>query len=468
MITKPAPIGSACHCIPGRDNCYAKVVECDEKYDETCKTPDTSLSSCKQGLGNCGGYAEEENNGCLCEFVKEPKGCKLDKPSPAGLACRCKIEGEKCISSVEKCKLDKDPKCKRPDVSKESCEQGAGDCGGYAPETGKPIDPVGPAGPEKPVGPVGPEKPIEPVGPVGTCECKYNKEPKGCKLEKPSPPGLACRCKVDGEKCISSVEKCKLGKDPKCLKPDVSKESCEQGAGDCEGYTAETGGTKTCECEYSKDPKGCKLKKPSPSGFACRCKVDGEKCISSVEKCKLDKDPQCLRPDLTQESCQQGQGNCDGYTKTTKDDCTCKFIQDPKGCALDKAAPAGKACKCASDGKICKAEVVDCKDKTSVKCKTPSTDLESCELGGGNCIGYKKTSADTCACKFNKDPKGCALDKAAPAGKACKCTPEGQICKAEVVDCKDKKSEKCKAPSTDKISCELGQGNCDGYKTATK
>lgn len=79
---------------------------------------------------------------CTCEYQNEDSlesgcckiggGCIIVEPAPPGKACNCKYEGYwTCSGAVTRCIDDNNYYCQHPDRSKQSCEQGGGDCGGY-------------------------------------------------------------------------------------------------------------------------------------------------------------------------------------------------------------------------------------------------------------------------------------------------------------------------------------------------
>jgi glycerophosphoryl diester phosphodiesterase len=69
------------------------------------------------------------------------------------------------------------------------------------------------------------------------CDCDYYGPPGGCKISQAAPAGLACHCTyIPLWKCEGRVVTCQNESDPRCIAPDKSLESCEQGGGDCEGY----------------------------------------------------------------------------------------------------------------------------------------------------------------------------------------------------------------------------------------
>lgn len=73
--------------------------------------------------------------------------------------------------------------------------------------------------------------------------------------------------------------------------------------------------------------------------------------------------------------------------------CDCKYnyktFGTPGGCRISKPAPAGYACNCDYMGFwTCNGFVKQCSNKKDPNCLNPSTDLASCEFGGGDCGGY--------------------------------------------------------------------------------
>eukprot|EP00116_Pleurobrachia_bachei_P003146 sb/3463408/ len=85
-ITSPSPNSTACHCRRYTNGqCRGHSTLC-PSTPQSCATPDTSLSSCLLGGGNCSGYGNE----CECEY--HGSGCRVKKPAPKGSACRCRTE----------------------------------------------------------------------------------------------------------------------------------------------------------------------------------------------------------------------------------------------------------------------------------------------------------------------------------------------------------------------------------------
>ena len=143
----------------------------------------------------------------VCECTYNKTGCRISKAAPAGLACNCLRIGSICRGIVQKCKMPSSEWCARPDTSVQSCVQGTGNCKGYSDYM---------------------------------CDCAWQRKQKlgGCKISKLPPSGMACKCKVTGirGKCNGSLVECSDKRDSHCLKPDLSKETCRLGRGNCNGY----------------------------------------------------------------------------------------------------------------------------------------------------------------------------------------------------------------------------------------
>ncbi|CAF1254339.1 unnamed protein product [Adineta steineri] len=71
--------------------------------------------------------------------------------------------------------------------------------------------------------------------PVDKCDCDYHKG--GCTISWPAPSKKACKCRYKDLMwtCEGSLVDCHVSL-PKCLNPDASKEACQLGQGDCDGY----------------------------------------------------------------------------------------------------------------------------------------------------------------------------------------------------------------------------------------
>ena len=130
-LTKAAPAGLACKC---DIDCTGSVVSCINPLSEWCAHPDTSLNSCVQGGGNCEGYGPN----CDCDYKGDSRmlghsGCVISEPPPSGLACRCidAWPNHGCYGRLTACPNENDVHCVNPDMSKETCELGGGNCTGY-------------------------------------------------------------------------------------------------------------------------------------------------------------------------------------------------------------------------------------------------------------------------------------------------------------------------------------------------
>jgi hypothetical protein len=69
-----------------------------------------------------------------------------------------------------------------------------------------------------------------------------------------------------------------------------------------------------CNCDYYNG--GCMISWPAPSGKACECTAKMFKilwaCVGSLVSCDVSQ-PKCANPDESEEACELGGGNCDGY-----------------------------------------------------------------------------------------------------------------------------------------------------------
>ncbi|CAL4260916.1 unnamed protein product, partial [Meganyctiphanes norvegica] len=131
-IDQAAPPNTACHCnYEGGWRCSGYVTSCKNGGSKLCTTPEANLPSCYQGNGDCGGY----DDSCDCDYhshgVFSGGGCKISRKAPDYTACHCYYKGGwSCGGSVRYC----DPfnsLCSSPTDSKDSCNLGEGDCGGY-------------------------------------------------------------------------------------------------------------------------------------------------------------------------------------------------------------------------------------------------------------------------------------------------------------------------------------------------
>jgi len=127
-ITTPAQPGTACHCTnKGAWTCKGHFTRCLDPEHQSCKKPDTSVSSCVLGGGNCDAYAPDK---CKCEY--HSGGCRLSVEAPPHTACQCSYLGAwTCSGYIVMCKDPSSQLCQHPDTSKESCLLGGGDCGAY-------------------------------------------------------------------------------------------------------------------------------------------------------------------------------------------------------------------------------------------------------------------------------------------------------------------------------------------------
>ena len=138
-----------------------------------------------------------------------------------------------------------------------------------------------------------------------SCDCDYHAG--GCTISKPAPEGMACKCSYDyGWTCSGSVVTCSGTTSPFCQTPDKSIGSCSQGGGDCGGYKD------SCDCDYHAG--GCTISSVAPGGTACHCSYKGAwTCGGSVTKCRDSTAQNCITPDKSVSSCNQGGGDCGGY-----------------------------------------------------------------------------------------------------------------------------------------------------------
>jgi len=274
-----APAYSACRCLyNGFWKCSGQVVGCDNDDSSYCKTPDTSIQSCVEGGGDCGGYINTELS-CDCQWGKG--GCSVYNPAPAGYACKCHYDGFwMCSGSVTSCRDHHSESCKTPDTSIYSCLEGKGNCGGYY---------------------------------YKDCACEYY--PGGCVISKESVPDAACYCQyMGGWTCSGITVNCIDNSAEKCKNPDKSIAACVQGGGSCGAYT------ETCRCEVVGND-GCVITEPSPAQTACKCMFNGNLlyggpvCTAEIVTCGWPHSDTCDKPETSLDSCLQGGGNCNGYDK---------------------------------------------------------------------------------------------------------------------------------------------------------
>ena len=212
----------------------------------------------------------------------------------------------------------------------------------------------------------------------------------------------------------------------------------------------------TCDCKYHY--RGCIISHVAPKAMACKCIEKTEQtCEGVVVQCYDVLDQHCQNPDGSVSSCLQGGGDCNGYETDT---CECKHTSD--GCSVSQPPPSNSACKCVYNGVTCTGEITRCKDRTSQFCKAPDSSIHTCVLGGGNCAGYP----NTCDCGYALD--GCFISKSPPRNIACKCIHElPGTCTGTIVQCLNTSSKYCISPDTTYNSCFQGDGNCEGYKSAS-
>ena len=127
VIETPALSGAACKCMKDGVLCSSTTAPCLDPASPKCISPDTELTSCVQGGGNCDGY-----QACQCKYTE--RGCVVTSASPRNTACRCttrwiRSQGFQCFGSLVAC--GESSKCVDPDTSLESCHQGLGNCAGY-------------------------------------------------------------------------------------------------------------------------------------------------------------------------------------------------------------------------------------------------------------------------------------------------------------------------------------------------
>ena len=98
------------------------------------------LEYCLQGGGDCNGAGVQSyelgETTCDCNYhsnsIFSSGGCKISVPPPRGYACKCKYLGAwTCGGTMQLCSDVNSSFCKNPDSSKDTCNQGGGDCGGY-------------------------------------------------------------------------------------------------------------------------------------------------------------------------------------------------------------------------------------------------------------------------------------------------------------------------------------------------
>jgi hypothetical protein len=127
-IARPPPPGKACRCYMTEApyTCGGRLNTCRNPQSQYCLRPDTSIGSCVQGNGDCGGYAQQQ---CDCKY--ESGGCYISQQAPANTACKCTYHNLqfRCTGEVVKCRAEIDLDCRAPTIDRGSCWQGGGDCG---------------------------------------------------------------------------------------------------------------------------------------------------------------------------------------------------------------------------------------------------------------------------------------------------------------------------------------------------
>ena len=213
-----------------------------------------------------------------------------------------------------------------------------------------------------------------------------------------------------------------------------------------------------CDCDYH--PGGCTVSQVAPRGLACKCVYRGFwTCGGDVVQCRDASSNYCKIPDTSVHSCLLGDGDCEGYNTAT---CDCDY--HPGGCSISQAPPSNTACRCVyKGGWTCGGEITRCNNFLSLYCRHPDQSVRTCIQGGGDCDGYRRA---TCDCDYH--PGGCSISRASPHNTACKCKYKGfWTCSGEVVRCLNPSSHYCAIPDKSVQSCFQGNGECEGYKTAT-
>ena len=72
------------------------------------------------------------------------------------------------------------------------------------------------------------------------CECTYSHKAwgqGGCVIGRRAPPNRACKCILNGQRCSAQTIPCPWNQNSRvCRKPDISREACLLGGGECGGY----------------------------------------------------------------------------------------------------------------------------------------------------------------------------------------------------------------------------------------
>nr|AXQ05051.1 persuasin 4 [Ichthyosaura alpestris] len=138
---------------------------------------------------------------------------------------------------------------------------------------------------------------------VDSCSCAYQNG--GCVITAAPPANKACKCVLSTNTCVGQIRACAQPNAFFCTNPDTSLGTCLQGAGNCKGYSD------TCDCKYVFS--GCKLTSPAIPRTACKCDFKEWwtwACDGEIVLCGNQYSIYCDKPDLTKESCYQGQGLC--------------------------------------------------------------------------------------------------------------------------------------------------------------
>jgi hypothetical protein len=77
--------------------------------------------------------------------------------------------------------------------------------------------------------------PVSTVNMPSPNKCNCDNHNNGCMISWPAPSGKACKCNKNLWACTGSVVSCDISQ-PKCTNPDESKEACQLGQGNCDGY----------------------------------------------------------------------------------------------------------------------------------------------------------------------------------------------------------------------------------------
>ena len=234
-----------------------------------------------------GGY----NRTCDCKITytsydyKKLEGCIISKA--AGRACKCqksvsldRVSGQSvpiCTGQLVFCD-NTVSSCKSPGKDLDSCLLGRGNCDGYRAD----------------------------LSPTASCDCEL-KEHGGCFINKPAPPGYACKCKLQGRGtskdsawCAGFIVPCEIYADA-CRNPGTDVASCYViKDGSCGGHGWNPG--KGCDCDHHQG--GCRISEAAPPGTSCMCAYSGFwYCKGHVTRCVDQGHPLCNKPDKSRESC---------------------------------------------------------------------------------------------------------------------------------------------------------------------